>query len=479
MGIGARLAAAVLLLASADAAALDADFSEGRKWFLEAGNTDLSTSDRNAARVKAWRSLWPAKEALERLQEEKPGEAEALESKYGEVRMMVHWLRKESPVGLLEKSGVGPGAAAGKAGEEEVEEPAPKAPPAPLPTAPVSPPAAGPPSIEALVAAAEEYEKKHRYDVPGIHARWLRVMTTHPDLANPLVRKAAERAGDLEGKLKDAYRLLRNDDPDALKGATNVRLKDLVFNVGRDLSSPDPALRTRAARTLGLLAHPDGCYEMKKVLEKEADPEVVNAIADALQRIGGARGAETLADFAPHKAHAGRTLEAIIALANRNPVDRRIAAKQMARFAGTRSEEHFDRMLSTLKTLGIDGVHGMAACTENNTTVPRLLAVIEALSNTKEAAVARVLSKYFQQGKTGSDQHIREAAMAAVKKLAKAENCGEAVVPHLLPGVRNGFTRVYTTQVLQEITGQPFDVKHWAQWSSWYRARHPEWKEDG
>ena len=106
-----------------------------------------------------------------------------------------------------------------------------------------------------------------------------------------------------------------------------------------------------------------------------------------------------------------------------------------------------------------------------------VMEVIEALSNTKEAAVARVLSKYFQQGKTGSDQHIRESAMAAVKKLAKTENCGEAVVPHLLPGVRNGFTRFYTTQVLQEITGQKFDVKHWAQWSSWYRSRHPEWKE--
>ena len=87
---------------------LAALFAEGKKWFEESGDTDLPPAERNAARVKAWKSLWPAREILDRRGEEDPAAAERLEREFGEVRMMVHWLKKESPLGLLESSGVGP-----------------------------------------------------------------------------------------------------------------------------------------------------------------------------------------------------------------------------------------------------------------------------------------------------------------------------------------------------------------------------------
>jgi hypothetical protein len=461
--------------------------AEGTKWFKESGNTDLPSGDRNAARVKAWKSLWPAREMLDRLCEKNPGDEEALNRKYGEIRSMIYWLRKESPMGLLEGSGVGPTKST-EAGEDDAAPvapappapkpptPAPGAPPAPAPAAP--PPAAPAiPTLDTLFAAAEAYEKEHRFDTPGIHGRWLRVVATYPDSPDPRVRTAAEKTGAAEAKLKDAYRLLRNEDPDALKGATSVKLRGFVIVVSRDLVSPDSALRTRAARTLGLIGHPEGAYELKKALEKEAEDEPADAMADAMFRIGGRKGADALADFKAHPKHAGRALEALVTLARRNSVDRRIAAKEMARFMGARDESLFEKMLATQKSLGQDGIHGLAACTEHNTTASRLIAVCQAMGGSKEPAVARVLAKYFQPGRGPQDAAIRDAAMNAVREMFKKENCGEAVIPHLFVGLRNGATRGYTTMLLQELTGQKFDVKAWNQWSAWWRQRHPEWKE--
>ena len=67
MRLAVALAAAALLAGSAFAADLppdmDAKVAEGKKWFDVAGNTDLGTGERNAARVKSWKCLWPALEA--------------------------------------------------------------------------------------------------------------------------------------------------------------------------------------------------------------------------------------------------------------------------------------------------------------------------------------------------------------------------------------------------------------------------------
>jgi hypothetical protein len=331
--------------------------------------------------------------------------------------------------------------------------------------------------VESLFANAQEYERRHRFDLPGIHARYLRVVTTCPDLSQDLVRKAAEKAGDLEGRLKDAYRLLRNEDPDALQGATNVRIKAMVLTVARDLSSRDAALRERAARILGLLGHPEAVYDLSKALDKETEEAPAAAAIEALGRIGGTKGATALADLRSDDRYASRALDALIALSKRNPVDRRIAAKQMGRFVGAKDEALFDRMLAAFKGMGMDGLLGLQACCENNTTADRLIDVIGRLSESKEPAVARVLSRYLQQGRGPDDARIRDAAMNGIRKMAQPKNVGDAVVPHLFPAVRNKFTRFYATQMLQEITHQLIDIRHYTSWSTWWRSTHPDWKE--
>ncbi len=505
------VAAAVPLWAGAAAAAdlpkdMDALVAEGKKWFQESGNTELGTAERNAARVKAWRNLWPARVALDGYEEEHPEDMDRADARYGEIRMMIYCLRKESPIGLLEGSGVGPG----KGDEEEDPEPAPlppagrtAPPPAPAPApakpdpvpgapapVPPAPPAATAPAspakgavppaatVESLMAAAEEYERKHKFDLPGIQSRYLRVVAASPDLSSPVARKAGEKAGELESRLKDAYRLLRNEDPDSLKGMTNVRIKGMVLAVARDLPDPDPAVRERAARTIGLLANREGVHYLADALGKEAEAAPADAMVEALVRIGGLKAADALADLRDDARHAERALAALIRLSKLDPVDRRIAATRMARFVGAKDGELFDRMFRTLQGMGPDGVVGLAAALDHGTTYPRLLKVVDALGDTKVAGIARVLSRYFQQGRGPGDDQVREAAIKAVKKMAKPENVGEAVVPQLFFAVKNLPTRAFTTQVLQDITYRKFTVKEWGSWSNWWLETHPGWKEN-
>src|SRR5258706_994871 len=56
--------------------------TEGKKGFQESGNTELGTAERNAARVKAWRSLWPAREILDRFEDEHPRDLARADAKY-------------------------------------------------------------------------------------------------------------------------------------------------------------------------------------------------------------------------------------------------------------------------------------------------------------------------------------------------------------------------------------------------------------
>lgn len=466
---------------------MEAQIAEGKRWFQEAGNTDLGTAERNAARVKAWKCLWPAREALDLYGDDHPEGADAAERKYGEIRMMVHWLKKESPMGLLESSGVGPGKGAGAVGGAPPAPP-PPTPPAPGPVPPPAPGASAPPAppspkppgptVESLFAAAEEYERKHRFDLSGIHERYLAVVTTFPDLSRDLVRKAAEKAGDAEGRMKDAYRVLRNEDPDALEGVNDTRIRGMVTVVSLDLKKPDAAVRERAARVLGLLAHPDSIPPLSKAVAKEAEPAPADAMVDAFARIGGKKGALALAELPGDSRHAARAFDALLRMGRRSPVDRRYAALGIACFVAAKDDALFQRMLSTLKGMGRDGFLALTDSVNHNMTAARLLAVIGELSDAKEPGVALVVSRYFQHGRGPDDDRIREAALAAVRKLAKKENCGDAVIPCLFHGVRTEETRWYTTNLLQELTGQRFTVKQWGSWKAWWKSKHPEWKEN-
>ena len=104
--------AAALPAAAARAADLPPELpameQEGEKWFNTAGDTDLSQNERNEARKKAWTNLYPALEILNRYWDDRPDDQARVEDRIMKVGQMVFWLRKESPLGLLESTGVGP-----------------------------------------------------------------------------------------------------------------------------------------------------------------------------------------------------------------------------------------------------------------------------------------------------------------------------------------------------------------------------------
>jgi hypothetical protein len=295
--------------------------------------------------------------------------------------MMVHWLKKESPVGLLESTGVGPAKTepgslldwgpppADLRDPATDSSPSPPSPPARHGPAPSSPaPAAAPPepappaTIEFRFAQAEAYERAHRHDVPGMHERWAEILALFPDPSHELFRRAAERAGALESRLKDAYRILRDEDPDALEGVGSARVKSMVVLVSKDLRSPDAALRSRAARLLGVLGRPEGVDGLARAMEREKDGETGATMAEAVERIGGAAAADALAEFRDDPRYGA--LEGLLRIAARSPVDRRIAVTRLAVFGRVRDEAIFDRAVRALEGMEYDGTIGLVTAGE-------------------------------------------------------------------------------------------------------------------
>jgi hypothetical protein len=494
LALAAALAAIPAARAADPPAELRTLFDEGRKWFAKAGDTDLAMGERNAARQEAWKSLWPAREILDRFGEENPGDAARVEREFGEIRMMVHWLRKESPVGLLERTGVGPKKGDDADGEGEVKgrptgwgpkppdggtPPPPKPEPGtPAGSAPAPPATPAGPTPEGLAAEAEAYEKSHPFDLPGIQVRWMRVLEAAEGPGSAAVQRAAERVGDLETRLKDAYRVLRDEDPDSLEGIETERMKRMAFSLGRDLLSPDASLRERAARLLGILGRVEAVPDLRRGLDREKEEAPGREMVEALVRIGGAKAAAALGELRekPFLTHAG--LDGLVRLSKRNPVDRRLAARQIARYAPVKDPAVFDRVMQTLRGIGgYDTAIGLAAALDDPLPLDRILAVVDALTETKEPAVAKVLARYLRHARLPAEQQIRSRAEQSIRRLAKPDMAGEEAIPYLFEGLRHPETRVGTTVLLQELTGQAFTVKTWGKWKEWWLSRHPGWKE--
>ncbi|MHC4925377.1 MAG: hypothetical protein ACYTG4_15075, partial [Planctomycetota bacterium] len=221
------LIAAVLALSVATTPALGLEIpaevaeleKEGEKWFKVAGDTDLAQGARNDARKKAYVALYKAKEALEKAWESSPSDRGKAEDRLQHVGHMLFWIRKESPIGLLASTGVGPQAKKsnqldwGDKPPPEKKGYAPGEDPGSKPKNPFDEPAkpgeaktTGPsgPNLEGEYLEAEKYQKEHRADTPGILSRWELFLATHSaQIRNPLYVKAVEYAGAARAMLKE------------------------------------------------------------------------------------------------------------------------------------------------------------------------------------------------------------------------------------------------------------------------------------
>ena len=463
--------------------------AEGKKWFDTASNTDLSQGDRNDARKKAWVQLWPAKEALDRYWDANPSEQAGLEHRCLEVGKMVFWLRKESPVGLLESTGVGPKPEPAKRPSGWGEKPPPEKPgDAPAPPAPPSPgggpapgpapapsPAPGPapagPSLEDAYKEADTFARKHRADLPGIAERFQAIMSAYPDkTAHPLWLEAAKRASEASRALKDFYRVSRNDDPDSLKNVDTVEVKAMALALGREVASRDPEVRRRAASLLALLGSAEGVYPMVEAARKEKDAATLSALLDAVVQIGGRKAAENLGKLRDD-ALGMKAVDCLGRMCGKNKVDLRLAVKELGRCALAKDEGVARAAVDLLVGLGSDGAIGLVDALDSESTEVRLK-IIPALGATKSPRVARPLARFLRKGDNPPMERCRDAAKEVIRGL------GEEAVPYLFAGLRDPATSMHTGALLREMTGQSFLSSRPGDWTNWWKQTHPDWKEE-
>ncbi|MEN8148737.1 MAG: hypothetical protein ABFS86_02870 [Planctomycetota bacterium] len=454
------LSAAVLLLVTAGPAAaeeLDLDkvnqlFEEGKKLNNKCVDTRLSLNERNKLRVAALEILNEAYATLEKWCEKHPEDMEKLDDLMCEIGQMRYWIKKELPANLLPddpENRAAPQPDWPDEPPEDLHKPAlPPGTPEDPNAKPIPP---GPSIVEKNLEAAKEYEKDHPWDHPGIRDLYLDIVA-HALPGTAEYSFAIKKVSHYNGMLKDAYRLLRNEDPDTLKLAGSEERK-LVHSLAKDLKSREADVRLRAAEYLGLLGSGDGARHLVKALKREKEETVVDMMFGALSKIGGSKTTKELGSIRKWKKEEmeRRAIEILGEMIDRSDVEGRYASITLGLFVYSTNKKIARDALDQLKALGPKGTLGLI----NAVTVQDFQLkkdVIRALGDTGDGRAGAGLGPLLMGGVKGKLAEIRNAAFDACKKI------GKPVVPYLAPYVE-GNRPFHARRVIYEITGRSFKSK--------------------
>ncbi len=448
---------------------------EGQKWFDAAGNTESSTTELNRARRSAYPLLKEAASILEAWCDAHPGDVDRYEDLLVDLNRKLYWLRKESPIGLLDEFTRKPGgAAAGKPPEEkEGPEPAPAPAPGPAP-GPAPAPAPAPPTAPAAPAApaarvdtspigtASAYEKSHPFDEAGSLDRWLEILAGEPDRTSGDYRRALDRVSALSERLKGYYRKVRNEDPDALDTEKDPgRAAQVAAKMAEGLNASDPAARKAAAAEMATLGWSPAVLAIHQALRREKDASVRGDLFLALVRLGGRRACENLGKFAKEKDGdlPGGSVRSLAAIAQKDAVQARYAAKALGEFpAEARAPAAAKEAVEELKRLGAKGVPGLLRGADTKDAEMEL-AVIAAMAAAKDPATAPALCERLEDAKVPPPR--LEAAKEALRQI------GKPAIPALIEALKKAKTRRNAGTLLYDLSGgQTFgeDPKAWAEW---------------
>jgi hypothetical protein len=447
-------------------AKVDTLSADGGKLFDTAGNPDLSPRDRNAARKAAYKLLKEAFTLLDKWCEDHPSEAEALEDRMVEIHYKMYWIKKESPIGLIEEKGQTAERPSDWPPEPpaDLHEPAlgPKArDPEPRDDADPDPEVATPKADPAEVfARITEYERKNPFDLEGCLELYQEFLDRFgDDTDHPFARKAIDRVGALSERLKGAYRRLRDEDPDALDFQVIRHEKKLVLRLSKHLKSKNEEERRRAALDMGALGASMAPYYLAKLIRKDDSAEVVAAAEESIVRIGGKKAAEILEGFARERDSA-RVLKGIELLAKigaKDTVQARYASRALGKYLETNEEKVYYDAIAALEGLGQIGWEGFAiALFEVKRDRGRRLDFIRRLGALGEPKAARALGRFLVQK---GDRGLMMESIESLKKL------GNETVPYLIPFLK-GATRTGAGYALREVTGAQLGSKSgpWARW---------------
>jgi hypothetical protein len=442
----------------------------GTEQFNIAGNTDLSRGERNKALKAAYIALREAQSLLDAFVGEDPARMDRYDDRMCEIHKLMFWIRKESPLNLLphddEVEAENPWKDIPK--PKDLHEPAvgpkpgPGADPGPKPVAEI------PPTPAELFKKAEDFERAHPWDIGGALVRYREYMARHPDPDSPLFKKALERCSLLNGRLKDAYRELRQEDPDSLDARRMLSSSEkiLLLRLTRDLKSKNDELRRRAALDIGLLGAANGTFHLAKVLRTEKSDTVITALCEAIVKIGGMKATEVLEKTFLRSRKVEQLLMAIELLekiGTKDPVQGRYAGIALGRFIHSAVAAAGEAAFDAVKGLGTNGgVDGLcSALTVSKVPVRRRLMIIEALGDLGDPRAARTLGRFLIQK---GDRQLKETTIRILKKM------GIETVPHLIPYLKASSTRLWTGYALRQITGMQYASTP-RLWSDWWK-RH-------
>src|SRR5262245_8275994 len=131
------LAALALLLPADLPSEPDGLEKDAETWFVRAGDRLAPASSKNESRRKCWASLRKAVEILDGFSARNPADRPRIQDRHAKASAMAWWIRRESPVGLLDDLS---GPAAGPAGGTPSRNPFDREPVAGGGTAPAGPP---------------------------------------------------------------------------------------------------------------------------------------------------------------------------------------------------------------------------------------------------------------------------------------------------------------------------------------------------
>ncbi|HEU4395018.1 MAG TPA: hypothetical protein VFS92_05585 [Planctomycetota bacterium] len=457
------LAAALLLAAPApegpaDAAPLEAS---GEKAFLDAGQANLPTLEKNEHRKRAWDDLSRAAAILRAHALKTPGDRAKLAPRLQRTAGLAWWIRQESPPGVLPPEGAAaPGAPAGAGGGSRN----------PFDAGGGGGSGGGPATLDEDAEAAAAAAKERPGDLPAALAGWTGVLARHPGMCDkPAWRRGAEAAGAAREGLKALYREVRGSDPDAVRPPSDPDLLRVLTLLDADLASPDSSVRERAGRLIGVLGSGEGVPALAKAFAAEKAPQAWLAMGDALAAIGGARAVAALGKLADDREKAAKGLEWLRRVAARHAVERSVVAKPAGAFALSPDAAAAKEALDFLVSLGAEGAAGLVAALATP-HIPVRVAAMEALADTKNPAVAKWLCGFLVEDESPAAKSSREGAQAAIRRL------GVDCVPWMIPALRNPRTRHVTGELLREMTKQNIADGRPDDWAAWWKKTHPESK---
>jgi len=295
-------------------------------------------------------------------------------------------------------------------------------------------------------------------------------LAQHSDPSLPEYATALERRQELDRKLKDVYRTLRDDDPAELADKDDATTRRLVKQLLEDLApGNDEAVRMRAADYLGSLGSSAAVKPLIVILREEKAGNVADSCAEALAAIGGRTTCNRLVRIRADEFMQGYVVEILGTIVRRGGPEGRIAGENLAEYVLKRDESLQAGAVESLHEAGKSGALGLAMLVHTAPPATRE-DLIKHVGKQGEPRTAEFLGHFMKAGTGGVEKKHARAARIAI------ESFGKPCVKYLIPVLDDENASVWTGEILRRLTGAKLKSDKRKKWERWYRKNRRDFR---